>query len=212
MIAFSKSFRFFILTLLMSAGVTFTASAARPSAASLMADCAAAVSKSDAVSVEFAIDGNDGHPLPGALTMKGKAFAMVLPGMKMWFDGKTQWTLLESNNEVSITAPTDEELLESNPFVLLSNYSKLYDVRLEQSTDSRYHRIRLSPKTESPVSYAILTVDVTSKLPGAAEINFKNGQRLRATVTAIRPISNPGKGAFTFHADDYRGMEIVDLR
>ena len=56
----------------------------------------------------------------GTLLLKGNQFYLNSGGIQSWFDGKTQWSYLESSEEVNVSNPTPEELQTINPYALLS--------------------------------------------------------------------------------------------
>ena len=47
----------------------------------------------------------------GVINIKGEKFVLKTPDMVVWFDGKSQWTYLEKNEEVSVTTPNEEEVM-----------------------------------------------------------------------------------------------------
>ncbi|MCR4765118.1 MAG: hypothetical protein K5856_02960, partial [Bacteroidaceae bacterium] len=71
----------------------------------------------------------DGQESEGSITVQGKQFVLETAGMKTWFDGKTQWTLAEENEEVSVLEPTDEELQALNPYAWMSLYQQGYELK-----------------------------------------------------------------------------------
>lgn len=42
----------------------------------------------------------------GKIEIQNRRFTIVLPEMSTWFDGTTQWTYLQSTQEVNISTPT----------------------------------------------------------------------------------------------------------
>ena len=75
----------------------------------------------------------EGGNSQGHILVQGKQFVLETPGMKTWFDGKTQWTLAEENEEVSISEPTDEELQSLNPYAWMSLYQQGYDLKFAET-------------------------------------------------------------------------------
>ena len=51
-------------------------------------------------------------------------FTRSTPEALTWFNGTTQWTYVERNDEVNVTNPTGEELQFTNPALLLNSYKK----------------------------------------------------------------------------------------
>ena len=50
----------------------------------------------------------------GTLLLKGNRFYLNSGGIQSWFDGTTQWSYLESSEEVNVSNPTPEELQTIN--------------------------------------------------------------------------------------------------
>ena len=65
----------------------------------------------------------------GILLLKGECFYLECGGVKSWFDGKTQWSYVEQNEEVTISNPSPEELQSINPYALINSYASLFDYR-----------------------------------------------------------------------------------
>lgn len=183
------------------------------SAAALLQRCTSAIEKSGAVQMDFTIRGQEGD-LAGKITMSGNSFTMVVPGVRIWFDGRTQWTLAEEQKSVNVTEPSLEELMESNPFVILSNYTKHYKARRSEGAPAGEKRIVLTPTGKSPsgIENVSLTFSDKTGLPTEADISFDNGSEIKATVTASRNIPRPNAASFRYNPKDYPSIEIVDLR
>lgn len=199
--------------MLLSLGILFASAADRTTAAALLERCTAAIKSAGAVSMDFTIAGNGGD-FRGKITMSGNAFAMVVPGVRVWFDGRTQWTLLEDQSTVNITEPTLDELMESNPFVILSNYASRYSARRVEGAPAGQKRVLLTPsgKSEAGILNATLTVSDRTSLPTQVDVMFNNGSEIKATVQSANKIPRPNPAAFRFNPKDYEATEIVDLR
>ena len=61
--------------------------------------------------------------------LKGNKFCLESGGIKTWFDGKTQWSYVEQNEEVNVSSPTPEEIQSVNPYALLTAYKKGFNYR-----------------------------------------------------------------------------------
>lgn len=60
----------------------------------------------------------------GTIDIKGDKFVLKTPDMITWFDGTTQWSFVERNEEVNVSTPTGEELQLRNLTLLLRSYEK----------------------------------------------------------------------------------------
>lgn len=77
------------------------------------------------ISVEFKLvlkekNNVNSQSIPGSLIINGQKFYLKSEDMQVWFNGKTQWSYSKSNQEITITNPTREELAAVNPLVILS--------------------------------------------------------------------------------------------
>ena len=89
----------------------------------------------------------------GTINMKGDKFTLVTPDMITWFDGTTQWTYVERNDEVNVSTPSGEELQFTNPALLLRVYKKGFIPKyIGESTASNgktAYDIELTPKKKA---------------------------------------------------------------
>ena len=92
---------------------------AEESASTIMQRCADKFKATPALTARFAI-ANTAKPVSGTFTMSRSRFRLSTPPMSIWYDGKTQWTYIADNKEVNISEPTREELMESNPFEVIT--------------------------------------------------------------------------------------------
>ena len=95
----------------------------------ILRKAAAAYENSNGISASFTMftrsaGQNAGESFEGTIQMKGDKFTLVTPEALTWFNGTTQWTYVERNDEVNVTNPTGEELQFTNPALLLNSYKK----------------------------------------------------------------------------------------
>ena len=60
----------------------------------------------------------------GTVDIKGDKFVLKTPDMITWFDGTTQWSFVERNEEVNVSTPTGEELQASGLPASIAVFSK----------------------------------------------------------------------------------------
>ena len=92
-----------LIGLCLACGGTLHAQQAEK-AKSILDQAAANYKKSQGISIQF--EGTQ----PGTLLLQGDCFYLNCGGVESWFDGKTQWSYMQQNNEVTISSPTPEEL------------------------------------------------------------------------------------------------------
>lgn len=72
----------------------------------------------------------------GTIDIKGDKFVLKTPDMITWFDGTTQWSFVERNEEVNVSTPTGEELQATNPTLLLRSYEKGFTAKYKGESTS----------------------------------------------------------------------------
>ena len=186
---------------------------AKASADKIMNRAAAAFDTAPALDIDFYIMAKD-SPLKSKLHMAKCAFAMTTPMVNVWFDGKTQWTMLNESREVSITEPTTAELMESNPFSIVRYYSSKYKARRLEDRNG-FERVELTPlesNRTASIKRAVLSFDPKTGLPSAAEVTFTNGSAMRASVEKCTHTKKQDISAFRYDSKKFPANEIIDLR
>lgn len=177
----------------------------------IMKRCADKFKTAPSVTVDFAIAHSAGEDR-GTLTMCKDLFKIVTPAMSIWFDGRTQWSYLKSNNEVNITEPTGEELMESNPFELISSFASHFNCRAMASSTSA-DIVELTPKTnDMAISSAKITISKSTGWPTAMVIVFDGGNTSSVSIRSVKVGPALSKKQFIFDKTTLPGVEVVDLR
>lgn len=200
-----------ILTILSLLAVALVWASAAESAASILQAMTRKLDGAGAVEAQFTLTGA-GQRAEGSLIMDHGRFRLSTPGFGVWYDGTTQWTLINSSREVNITEPTLDELMESNPFVILNNWSRHYKaLRLGDSQGRR--RIQLTPLRpgDTQISKAVVFV-ATDNWPAAVEVTFADGSVIAVTIDHIASTAAKNIAFFRFDTAAYPAYEVVDLR
>lgn len=166
----------------------------------------------DAPSVEavYTISAPSGK-VQGSATLAGKRFMVSTPEMSVWFDGKTQWVLYTSTNEVNVTEPTAAEVMASNPLAILADTGAHFKAR--RLTDVYGNRrVELIPTdAAATITKYVVTVD-RQGWPAALAVYFDGGKSMALTIDRIAPSTAKAASAFSFPSAKFPGVEIVDLR
>lgn len=150
-----------------------------------------------------------------AISLEGDKFFLETSGVKTWFDGTTQWTYLEENQEVSVTNPTAEELQQINPYALLNSYQNGYDLLLVTNSQAKmFYEIRLTAQTEEQPLQRI-TLMLNKKTLHPIRIKMKPqgmAEEMDVVVTEYHTKKQFTDGYFQFNAANYPQVEVIDLR
>ena len=79
------------------------------------------IGKARCITTSFSMTAN-GQTAKGTLKMSGDKFFLTLPNARIWYDGRTLWSLDSSTKEVNISEPMPEELAQVNPMIIISSY------------------------------------------------------------------------------------------
>lgn len=152
----------------------------------------------------------------GTIDIKGEKFVLKTPDMITWFDGTTQWSYVDRNDEVNITTPTGEDLQMTNPALLLRSYKKGFDaVYKGESTASNgkaAYDIELTPKKKGDITMVTLQIEKFSGLPASISLSTKNGVNTTIRIGKMQTSVNQPDHYFVFNPKEYPDAEIVDLR
>lgn len=184
---------------------------ATPSAATTVNRVVSEIKRHPSLDIVFSV-WNNGNSSSGSMSVAGKYFFLSTPEIKIWYDGKTQWSYLHSAGEVNITEPDATELAQSNPLSILAGIEKNFTFRRLQAPAGT-EKIELTPKKKSAdfVS-AILTINSATNLPKELQIKDSKGRSTIVKISSIKGGKTKPAAAFRFPASKYPGVEVVDLR
>ena len=150
----------------------------------------------------------------GTLLLKGNQFYLNSGGIQSWFDGKTQWSYLESSEEVNVSNPTPEELQTINPYALLSIYKNGYNYKYA-GTKSRNGKqgfeVILTPENKQDITSITLFVSQTYQ-PLYIKVEQNNKSANEIIVTSYQPNQPLDNATFKFDKKKFPNAEVIDLR
>ncbi len=152
----------------------------------------------------------------GTIEMKGDKFRLETPDMKVWFDGTTQWSYVERNEEVNVTTPSGEELQLTNPTLLLKSYKKGFTAKYvgestAESGKSAYD-VELTAKKKSDIVKVALQIEKSSAFPVKICVETKNGVSTTIHIRNLKTGLDIRDESFTFKESEYPDAEVIDLR
>lgn len=203
--------KLFLIVLWMVFAIIPGINAAQPSAQSSINKMVDAIKQHPSLDIVFTVWSNSSS-ISGSMSVAGKCFYLSTPEMKIWYDGKTQWSYAPSAGEVNVTTPTAEELAQSNPISILSNLNNSFTFRRLKAIAGQ-EKIELMPKKQSyDFASAVLTIDSMTSLPKELLIKDSKSKTTTITISTIKGGKTKPAGAFRFNSASYPGVEVVDLR
>ena len=114
---------------------------------------------------------------PGRITMQGDKFRLTMMAIEAAYDGKTMYMYSGDTDELTLTNPTEQELLEANPFRYAKALVDVCNVTEKASQDGKQTIITLTPKDQSiGINRFVLHVRNADLMPLKAEI--KEGKKI----------------------------------
>ncbi len=157
----------------------------------------------------------DGQTNSGTIRMAGRCFSITSAGMSVWYDGKTQWTLIPAEKEVDITEPTAGEVRQVNPFAIMQNFKSTFSTSELKSNAPGKRVVLFKPKNArgaDGISKAVLTVGAQSLLPEKLVLTMTSGATVTISISGIRSAGKLDAAAFRPLPANLKNVEIVDLR
>lgn len=171
--------------------------------------CAATVSAKEGISASFRMESAQYGNACGTIKVKGKKFHASTAVATMWFDGKTQWTYLNSNNEVSVTTPTEAQLQALNPYNFINMYKSGF--KSNMTTNASSYNVHLTAENANrKIQEVFITIDKKTFSP--SEVKMRQGSKWTTfTISGFKAVAL-ADAEFSFNPKDFPTAEVIDLR
>ena len=113
---------------------------------------------------------------PGELSMHGPCFKVKMFNIEAAYDGKTMYMYSPETDELTLTNPTEQELLESNPLLYAKALVPVCNIVERTSQDGSQTIVTLTPKDQSiGINRFVLKIRNSDLMPLSVEI--KEGKK-----------------------------------
>ncbi len=137
----------------------------------------------------------------GSISLKGKCFILKTNGITTWFNGKTQWTYVEENEEINISNPTEEELQSINPYSFINLYKKGFNYALQGESSHKgkaVYKILLTPEDKTQdITQITLQIEQKSYQPVTIQVKSKKGEEMNVEVLSYSSKQNLPDSSYT---------------
>ena len=174
---------------------------------SVLDRAAAVISNPGGITATFKMTGGMGNA-SGTISVKGKKFQASSPVATIWFNGKTMWTYMKKNDEVSISTPNDAQLQKINPYNFINLYKKGYDMMMSSAANS--HTVHLTAQGNQNIQEIFITVDKKSFHP--TQVKMLQGKRWTTFDISELKTVTLSDSMFSFNSKDFPQAEVIDLR
>lgn len=128
----------------------------------------------------------------GSLTLHGKQFLLSMWGMESAYDGQTLYMYSEDTEELTLSTPTEDELLQTNPFLYAQALVPVCRVEEKELAGKGQTLITLTPDDSSAgIARFILQVEMQTLLPLSVELRETTGRTTSLRLTNPVYIATP---------------------
>ena len=150
----------------------------------------------------------------GTLFVKGNKYRLLIAGQEVICDGETIWTYIEDAEEVQVNSIEDSEG-SITPSNLLSSYNKDYKskfIRESFQYGTTVYIIDLTPVEGK--SYYKIRVIIDKKKDQLLEFTIfdKSGSTYSYIINKFVPNVEIEDSYFFFNAEDFPGVDVIDMR
>jgi outer membrane lipoprotein carrier protein len=153
----------------------------------------------------------------GSIIAKGDKYKVITAGTTVYFDGKTMWTYVQDDNEVTITEPDsqDDDFL-SNPAKVFDWYNRdfKYQYRGETTVENVVmHEIDLFPKNlDQPYSRIKVFIEKNTENLSIISSIGKDGIDYSIFLKNFVTGKSFADEVFTFDPSKNKKLTVVDMR
>ena len=209
----------FTLSLLLVVATSFAQSSTESKA--ILDKASQLFEQSEGVKLSFTLSPDDPNggtfePQEGIAFVKGNKFKLDMPYSTIWFDGTTQWVLLNDANEVNISKPAPQELISISPLGLLNIYKTDYVLKkpIQKTFNGKATtEIEMTPTNKSQ-DFKSLTIALDNKTNSVVMVRFttRDGNKNKLTISTYNSNNKFTNDLFQFNKNNHPGVEIIDLR
>lgn len=145
---------------------------------------------------------------PGTITMQGKCFALTMFGVEAAYDGKTLYMYNAEVDELTLSNPTEQELLEANPFLYAKAIVDVCNITERPINNGDQTLVTLTPKDQSiGIKRFTLKIKNTNLMP--LQVEIKEGKQT-TTLKLTKPAFVTTKQTYTITPD--KDTYVNDMR
>ena len=134
-----------VLICFMSLFAMFTWAQTANEAKKVLDKTASVVGRKGGASASFKVSSTKYGNTSGTISIKGNKFHAKTPQAIVWFDGKTQWTYMNSTEEVNIITPNEAQQAAMNPYQFINLYKSGFDMSMK-TVSGRYQVLSIMRK------------------------------------------------------------------
>lgn len=148
----------------------------------------------------------------GTIYLQGDLFRLEYGDILATYDGKTLVHHDDIEETLTISEPTNEELLQINPLHFLRSRGKGFDVQMDKKQKG-IERLIYKPKGKSNLKQVIIDYRQSDAMPTKVTLLTADKGRIELNLNSFKALNTEfPANRFTLSKKDYPQSEVVDLR
>lgn len=172
---------------------------------------AAVITDAKSITATFSISAN-GRSSKGTIKSSGNKFSVLLPEVSTWYNGKDLYVYNQRTSETTVTVPTAQELLESNPLLYVKGGAGGYSYSFSPVKRNGKYVVDLVPRSKkSGIKKLTFTINATNFQTERIAVSMGGGLTT-IDVTSFKTGGGLGAAEFEYPRSQYPKVEVIDLR
>lgn len=113
---------------------------------------------------------------PGEIIMRGNKFRLEMMNIEAAYDGKTMYMYSSETDELTLSNPKEQELLEANPFLYAKALVNVCNISEKASQDGSQTIVTLTPKDQT-IGINRFTLHVRNEDLMPLKVEIKEGKK-----------------------------------
>ena len=178
-------------------------------AARILDKTAGVIGRKGGASANFSVSGKSLGATSGTIAIKGNKFYANTPKTTVWFNDKTQWTYMNTTNEVNVTNPNEAKQAQMNPYKFITIYKTGYNLSMKSVGNS--YQIHMTAQNKQR-SLQELYITINKRTYNPSNVRMLQGKNWTIINISNFKANNLSNDIFSFNSKDYPKAEIIDLR
>ncbi len=184
--------------------------------AEALLDKAVAVIKSDAavqMDYDYTVYDDDGvivYSDNGTMKLDNDRYSLVMENMKVWCDGKVQWSYMKDIDEVYITGADSEEAQNLSPLYIMEKYRENYSMALVDKGASAM--VVLTSKESEEVERLELVIDKETARLQSLFVYMPAQGKVEVFLNNYVAKCSFGRKEYECPVNAFPTAEIIDMR
>ena len=173
----------------------------------ILDNTALVVGNKNGAQADFSMTGKYGNTT-GTILIKGNKFHAKTGQGIIWFDCKTQWSLNNQTDEVSVTIPNEAQHEAMNPYKFINIYKSGF--LLSCKNVSGKHEVHMTAQNQSRAIKEMFIL--INKQYQPTQVRMRTDKGWTTIKLSNFKTKNLPDNTFRFNSADFPNAEIIDLR